>query len=128
MATKRSGIAAILVFINVVPAIAGLSPELPSDGIVSLATMNAAGSGGLRSPVYMADDPHHVYDMMSPSAAGPGGGPEDLRYQVTQNPASGAFCNLINLRPARRTSPKPTSRSMVGLPPRRLGFRHRFPQ
>jgi hypothetical protein len=92
---KKFVLVALLVIVVAAPAFAGLAPETPAAGTINQAT--AGGNG--RSAVYAPNDPGHVYDMMPNSAAGPPGGPEDLRYQVTQNPASGAFCNLINLKP-----------------------------
>jgi PEP-CTERM motif-containing protein len=72
------------------PAFAGLAPEAASSTAMSTVQMTAG-----RSPVYAANDPNHVYDMMTTEI----GGPENITYQVTQNTASGAFCNLIHLKP-----------------------------
>jgi hypothetical protein len=75
------------------PAFAGLAPEAAQGTVASQASLGFTRGAGL----YVPNSPSHVYDMMPPS---PGIlGPEDLRYQVTQNPSSGAFCNLINLKP-----------------------------
>jgi hypothetical protein len=73
------------------PAVAGLAPESASFQSLNTVSMGA----NLRSPVYAPNDPLHVYDGMTTEVTGP----ENLTYQVTQNPASGAFCNLIYLRP-----------------------------
>ncbi|HKQ50094.1 MAG TPA: PEP-CTERM sorting domain-containing protein [Phycisphaerae bacterium] len=88
---KKFLMVAALVGMVAAPAFAGLAPEPASSTTLNTVSMNAS----LRSPAYAPNDAAHVYDGMTTEVAGP----ENLTYQVTQNPASGAFCNLIHLKP-----------------------------
>jgi hypothetical protein len=87
---KKFLMVAALVGMVAAPAFAGLAPE--SAGVENMPTVQMSAG---RSAVYAPNDPAHVYDMMTTEI----GGPENIVYQVTQNPASGAFCNLVHLKP-----------------------------
>ncbi|HKQ50080.1 MAG TPA: hypothetical protein VJZ71_18535 [Phycisphaerae bacterium] len=83
-------LAAVCMAMAASSAMAGLTPEaLDSGGMVP------ATDGVSRSGAYAPNDSDHVYDMMSLTY----GGPDDLQFQITQQPATGGFCNRIHLRP-----------------------------
>lgn len=89
---KKFLMVAALVGMVAAPAFAGLAPEAPSNSEITPYTM---GGPNPRSAAYAPNDANHVYDGMTTEAAGP----EDLIYQLRQNVASSAICELINLRP-----------------------------
>jgi hypothetical protein len=88
---KKFVMMAALVGMIAAPALAGLAPEPVSSGTVTPYSLSA----GPRSPVYMPNDPDHVYDNYPTSLSGP----DAILYQLTQNPASGGICNFLTLRP-----------------------------
>lgn len=98
---KKFLIVTALVGMVAAPAFAGLAPERPQNEELVPYAIGA----GPRSVPYVENDAGHMYDNMGgflappPAPAGTVVGPADILYQWTQGVASGAVCNLIQLKP-----------------------------
>jgi len=91
---KKFLMIAALVALVTAPTFAGLVPELVTDNTVPIQISLTAG----RTPgIYAAGDPTHQYDNMGGVGASLAA-PDDLLYQFTMNPNSGAVFNNLQLK------------------------------